>query len=213
MSELVYNGVKNWFHNHEHKMLNKYIFRRDWESDFFCVSKSGYTIEVEVKMSRSDFLADFAKSKHKLFKAVQEHKQYLVERIGLREHWYTPELDGKKYATATAECTAIKIHDLFNCLLPNKYWFACPEGLIEEKDVPEYAGLFYVNDESNSFHSGYPVKTAPFIHKRKLNLPTLLFDKYHYGYQSQANEIETLKYKLWEANEKIKNLTEQSAEA
>jgi hypothetical protein len=64
----IYRRVRQYFSGHIHHFQNKFIFSRDWESDFFCVSNSGYCIEVEVKMSKSDFIADFKKEKHELFR-------------------------------------------------------------------------------------------------------------------------------------------------
>jgi hypothetical protein len=48
--------------DYSHRICNAYIF--EWESDYLFISKSGYTSEVEIKISRSDFLADFKKNKY-----------------------------------------------------------------------------------------------------------------------------------------------------
>jgi hypothetical protein len=50
---------------YNYRIENAYIFKYDWESDFFCVSGSGYSYEFEVKISKSDFKHDFLKEKHK----------------------------------------------------------------------------------------------------------------------------------------------------
>jgi len=55
------------FVNYEYRLNNAFVYL--WESDFFAMSKSGYFVEVEVKVSRSDFFRDFEKDKHRLFKA------------------------------------------------------------------------------------------------------------------------------------------------
>ena len=59
----ILKSLWHLFGNYEYRLLNSYIFRHDWESDFFAISKSGYAIEVEVKISKSDFKADFKKYK------------------------------------------------------------------------------------------------------------------------------------------------------
>lgn len=199
-AEDVYKRVKQHFINHEHKMLNKYIF--DWESDYFCVSKSGYCVEVEVKVSKGDFRVDFEKQKHQLFKKVLYKDKYWVQRCGQwRGDWYIDESGNR----TLSKCSSISIVEVEKQRLPNKFWYAMPEGLIQPKDIPPYAGLIFVLEEG-----GYEiVKDAPFIHKRKMNLPELLFDKYSWGYQSQASEIERLKFEVWQANEKVKNLSLQ----
>ena len=48
-----------YFINYEYKLFNAFVF--NWESDFFAISKSGYSIEVEVKISKADFKIDAEK--------------------------------------------------------------------------------------------------------------------------------------------------------
>ena len=55
------------FQNHKYRLCNSYVF--DWECDHFSMTKSGYCYEVEIKLSRSDFFADFKKEeKHRMFR-------------------------------------------------------------------------------------------------------------------------------------------------
>lgn len=67
------------FHNYEYKLLNTFVFG-GWECDFFAQSTSGYFIEVEIKVSRSDFFVDFKKDKHDIFKALHDKKKILVRK-------------------------------------------------------------------------------------------------------------------------------------
>jgi hypothetical protein len=53
----------------------------NWESDFFAMSKSGYFIECEIKVSRSDFFVDFKKEKHRLFTDVIAGKTHHIYRL------------------------------------------------------------------------------------------------------------------------------------
>ena len=48
------------FSYYDYKLFNTYIF--GWESDFFSISKSGYSIEVEIKISKYDFYNDYKKT-------------------------------------------------------------------------------------------------------------------------------------------------------
>lgn len=48
------------FSNYDHRLSNVFIFGS--ESDFFAVSKSGYVVEVEIKISKADFKNDFKKT-------------------------------------------------------------------------------------------------------------------------------------------------------
>lgn len=83
----VYKSVYSLFGNYEYKLMNSYIY--DWESDFWGRSKSGYTLEVEVKVSRSDFFKDFEKPKHKLFTDWQNKKTHHISKRAWME--YIPE--------------------------------------------------------------------------------------------------------------------------
>lgn len=70
------------FHNYDYKLLNSYIYDVSGECDFFAMSKSGYQVEVEIKVSRSDFFVDFKKPKHRFYKATFEKRTHLVEDLG-----------------------------------------------------------------------------------------------------------------------------------
>src|SRR5665647_215120 len=52
------------------RVPNIYVFKNDWETDFFVVQKaSGYCYDIEIKVTRSDFFADFKKrDKHQILK-------------------------------------------------------------------------------------------------------------------------------------------------
>lgn len=74
----VAERIYKHFWNYEYKLFNTYVF--DWESDFFAISKSSYVVEVEIKVSRSDFKADFKKEKHHLFESLRAGKKINVQR-------------------------------------------------------------------------------------------------------------------------------------
>ena len=100
------------------------------ECDVISISKSDYIYEYEVKISRSDFKADFKKPKHNLI----TEKKFIKETK--KETFY---------------------------LVPNYFYFVVPENLITVEEIPEYAGLMYVNEKG-----GYDIiKKAPIIHKTK----------------------------------------------
>jgi hypothetical protein len=48
-------------------------------------------------------------------------------------------------------------------LVPNYFYFVVPENLISVDEIPEYAGLIYVNEKQNY----ETIKKAPLIHKIK----------------------------------------------
>lgn len=67
----------------------------------------------------------------------------------------------------------IKIKPLPLC--PNKFYYACPEGLIQKEEVPKYAGLIWIINGKAEI-----VKKAPSIHKEKLNLDKVLLEKFYW---------------------------------
>lgn len=104
------------------------------ECDVISISKSNFIYEYEVKISRSDFKADFKKPKHTL---ITEGK-YIKESV-------------KNKAKTTFY------------LVSNYFYFVVPENLITIDEIPEYAGLIYIN-EKMEFNT---IKKAPLIHKTK----------------------------------------------
>jgi len=108
------------------------------ECDVISISKSDYIYEYEVKISKSDFKADFKKEKHKLMLEGVGVKERLIKENNnmVRDIWY---------------------------LTPNYFYFVVPENLLPIEDIPQYAGLIYMN-EKQEFET---IKKAPLIHKEK----------------------------------------------
>lgn len=220
-SSVIYKALYQYFLNYEYKLFNTFLY--DWESDFFAQSKSGYRVEVEVKVSRGDFFKDFEKPKHKLFKDLQAKRTHSVSpwpyetyedrearvvceynhkevrfRFGPDTNssrtdygmWNTGRKNGKwgywvnDYGPATvsnrekkvyAQCTNIRIKLITEVLCPNQFYFACPAGLITEKELPAYAGLIFINTDGHSTL----VKKAPYLHKNHQDLTKHLLKKYY----------------------------------
>lgn len=78
----IQKELRRHFSNYEYKLQNTYVF--NWECDFFGMSKSGYFIEVEIKISRGDFFKDFEKDKHKIFRDLSAGKKISV----YNSHYY-----------------------------------------------------------------------------------------------------------------------------
>jgi hypothetical protein len=99
----IKHSLTNLFSNYEYKLYNTYIFGT--ESDFFAISKSGYCIEVEIKISKADFKNDFKKT---TFKSIN------FTRVNKHEYLQSNDETFK----------------------PNKFYFACPDGLLKESEIP-----------------------------------------------------------------------------
>lgn len=68
-------------------------------------------------------------------------------------------------------------HPPFTPSIPNRFYFAVPEYLINVEDVPEYAGLIYLSSTSTDI-----VKNAPLLHKIKIDHLSA-FNKMYYSYE------------------------------
>lgn len=151
---------------------NLYVF--DWESDKFIETKSGLIYEFEIKISRSDFKHDFdKKDKH----AILEGKECILPSYQEKcEKWNVP-LPAENYQVKDRK-------------RPNYFYYAVPEGLVDESEVPEYAGLVYVlpegqyEDKDGKYCMGgfYVVKNAPKLHSEKYADDDLkLGEKFYYN--------------------------------
>src|SRR6478752_3420360 len=72
------------FITHKYHLYNSYIY--NWECDYFSTYQSGYHCECEIKVSRSDFFADFKKEKHKIFESAHNGKTHFIYRNGLNKY-------------------------------------------------------------------------------------------------------------------------------
>lgn len=173
----VYKAARWFIANNDYKLSNVFIF--DWESDLFCLTKSGYAIEIEVKVSRSDFLADFKKPKHKLLQAAFEKVKYLM--IDKKDASKNRET-GEYYVNSYNACSFKYIQP--SDKTPNRFYFAVPYGLVSVEEVPAYAGLIYIDENERYFVK----KPAPLIHKTKINFQNSLLSKFYHRRNNALNE-------------------------
>jgi len=186
----VLRSVKRHFGNYDYPLFNCYMYA--WECDFWALSTSKYSVEVEVKISRADFFKDFKKtSKHEMFAAhKQEHAIYYKQPY--RQYGDRPIKEG---AYSSLEYCKPANH------LPNKFFYACPEGLIKVHEVPIYAGLLYIAGNDVRV-----VKPAPFLHKLNNDKTSILLDKYYHRGNNLISRLFQLKYEL------ISHLSEEGKE-
>ena len=85
--------------------------------------------------------------------------------------------------------------------LPNYFYYAVPEGLVKEDEIPEYAGLIYVQPWGIRI-----VKDAKKLHDEKLDLNKLkICDKFYYSMVNWQNKYNMLS----DADATIKELKKQ----
>ena len=138
-------------------MNNLYVFHTTWESDYLAMTKAGYLYECEVKISRADFKNDWKKErKHQILEGTYMPKEVDVFERG-------------KWVNRISE-TVLK---------PHYFYYAVPEGLITEDEVPDYAGLIYICDVYPRFKI---VKECKKLHNEKYTPDQLnLTDKFYYN--------------------------------
>lgn len=93
-----------------------------YEYDIFSVNRGGMFYEFEVKISRSDFLKPKEKLKHLEYQhSLEVNKGEIV------------------YVDAEKEISNWR-------KVPNYFSYVCPPGLIDIKEIPQFAGLFYCTE-------------------------------------------------------------------
>ena len=66
-------------------------------------------------------------------------------------------------------------------MVANRFYFAVPKGLIDLKEIPDYAGLMYVSNHVEI------IKKAPLLHKHKHDYKKL-FNKLYYNYEEVTRQ-------------------------
>lgn len=128
-------GVPNCYTSHDN------------EADLFFIRKSSLCDEIEIKVSRSDLLADKNKRVH--FRQAAEHEWYWKQN-GLEFAPYTKQ----KY-------DALRDGDM----MANYFWYAIKEGIGGVDDIPSFAGLISVCEKGDI----RILKAPDRLHKNKLS--------------------------------------------
>lgn len=86
--------------------------------------------------------------------------------------------------------------------IPNYFYYVVPEGLVSEKEIPEYAGLIYVLGntigDGRIYYQFQEIKKAPKLHSNKIDENSLnLIDKFYYNYihWKHKHEKDIIEYK------------------
>lgn len=119
----------------------------DWnhcEMDLLCLRKSGYIDEVEIKITKADYLADFKKTM-----SIKVGEKHIGANI------FHPRYEDllKHDLIPTGETKA------------NRFSFLIPESLIDKCDIPDYSGLYVYTE----YGSVMEKKEAPLLHKKKIS--------------------------------------------
>lgn len=164
------------------------LFVFPWESDKLLWTKAGYIYEFEIKISRSDYKNDF---KHKAEKHLLLSSKMPKESEAVQQELFDNLLqhEQKRYPGITKE----QVHTYpTDTKVPNFFYYAVPEGMLEPDEVPPYAGLIYIttskgpkyhrDDPDKYYHDIKIVRKAPQLHKTKYTDAELnLSEKFYYN--------------------------------
>jgi len=139
----------------------------DNEADILAIRKSGFVDEIEVKISRSDFLADAKKTV-----SVRDVVQYerssdgeIVKSLDL-EWCENHPLFWKNPGNLIAPWQKLKRDALQGGLMmPNYFWYVTKAGIVELADIPKFAGWCIVFDDGEI----KVIKLPDRLHKRKID--------------------------------------------
>jgi hypothetical protein len=79
---------------------------------------------------------------------------------------------------------------------PNRYYFACPKGIIDINEVPSYAGLIEFTKDSMGQFKMRVARKAPLLHKRLLDPRDLFYKVYYKYYNAQDKEFNNTKKRI-----------------
>lgn len=133
-----------------YQLPNSFIY--SWECDFWTMTSGGETREFEIKISRSDFLADFKKEKHKV--TVGANFFYYVcpkdmikvgeidKKYGLVYIWETGFVEVKRRPTRLNENVFEDWRKLANKMYTKWYTLWKQKWINEEISIDEYHNGF-----------------------------------------------------------------------
>ena len=167
--------------------ISKSDFKKDFEKDKHVLfrnainKKQTFTVEA-YNWGRGDLLmmlkVGFLKVRNRRFDmSIDESFTDAEDSFGywqLRDRFVTMDyVERPLYAPI---CN-FRYHKLSELSIPNRFYYCCPEGLIQPEDLPSYAGLLYASERGVRM-----VKQAPFIVKSNIleKLRTVLLDKFWY---------------------------------
>jgi hypothetical protein len=165
----VLTNLKRYFHQHK-VVSNIYYF--EWESDLLVFTGSEFTWEVEVKLNRSDFLADF----HKQARCKEIHKRngYKIRRGKIIHTGEQKEVSVYKGRRKKHEI--ILNPTMQGNRTPNRFYFCVPEHTVEMNEIPSQYGLI----EFTNYGAIEVKKQAKAIHDNKVMNYQRLWEKMYY---------------------------------
>lgn len=187
----IQRRLNGFFASWKYNVDGLYVF--GWESDKLIWTKAGYIYEFEVKISRADYMNDFKHKveKHLLLNSALPDEKTEARQADLFGNLFTQKR--KRYPQITME-QAKQFMKPVGERMPNYFYYAVPDGMLEPDEVPPYAGLIYIHEDS-----GFSIiREAPRLHATKYTDGELnLGEKFYYNMKTwQKNYREQVGYSL-----------------
>lgn len=144
-------------------LVPKCYTTHDNECDVFAIRKSGLCDEFEIKVSRSDFLND---AKKKI--AIREfaYNPHNINSDDMKHHSLLSDIGHKKWKLLLAPWEKLKHQALTDGdTKVNYFWYVVKHDIIENNEIPEWAGLIKVFDDG----SLRIIKSPEKLHKNKVD--------------------------------------------
>ena len=195
--QTIQKALNKFFASEKYNIDGLFVF--SWESDKLLRTQAGYYYEFEVKISRADFKNDFKHKidKHIILSSTMPDEQAQPIQATLFDNLYQQKR--KRYPEITKEQVMERWGNVESICrdkrMPNYFYYAVPEGMLEPDEIPPYAGLVYVSEDGKTL---YKVVDAPRLHDRKLTDAELnLGEKFYYNMKTwQKNYREQVGYSL-----------------
>jgi hypothetical protein len=177
----IQKRLSHFFASKKYDVDGLFVF--SWESDKLLWTKAGYIYEFEIKISRADYRNDF---KHKgekhliLSSTIARERQQAIQQDLFeqkkKEHPYWSDNDIQRVYGDTERIIKGR-------KMPNYFYYAVPEGMIQPEEVPPYAGLVWMAKEYRYCGGIIIKKKAPMLHKTKYTDGELnLGEKFYYNW-------------------------------
>ena len=189
--QVIQRRLNGFFASWKYNVDGLFVF--GWESDKLIWTKAGYIYEFEVKINCADYMNDFRHKveKHLLLNSALPDEKAEKRQADLFGHLFTQKR--KQSPQITMEEVKQRMKPVGE-RMPNYFYYAVPEGMLVADEVPTYAGLLYIHEESGISI----VREAPRLHTRKYTDGELnLGEKFYYNMKTwQKNYREQVKYSL-----------------
>lgn len=163
----IEKAMTNYYQNAQYVVPNVYFFDDAGETDLLVVNQNNFIFDIEIKVSKSDYKADFNKTKRH---EILEFGYYIGTHTEFR-NW--GKGGGERY----------EINEQIPTERPNRFYYACPENLIKIEELPKYAGLFYVSEDGRV----KKIKEGRLLHKEKINFAEKLCRKFYFKWLNCKN--------------------------